>query len=197
MQRRDCCQPQLALFLADLAALNRENYANFALAAGEIPCKLEEPREQDREQLMTEMKGSCYCGNISVHISCQKTPEHLTPRACDCGFCTMNGAAWVSVKDATMKITIQNEAALSLFEQGSESARFWLCQRCGVVTAVTCDIEGTRKGAFNARIMNCFDDFAPTEPASPKTLSKEEKLDRWNKLWIGNVKVKDCWTTRS
>lgn len=142
---------------------------------------------------MTHMEGSCYCGNIAVRVTCDETASNLTPRACDCNFCTMNGAAWVSTPVASMEIEIQNEAAISLYEQGSESARFWLCQRCGVVTAVTCDIDGTRKGAFNARIMDCREEFAPTEPASPKLLGKEEKLARWNKLWIGNVRIKDCW----
>jgi hypothetical protein len=139
------------------------------------------------------MEGGCYCGNITLRLDLSQRADRLTPRACDCDFCTMNGAAWVSDPDAALEIEIQNEAAVTLFEQGSETARFWLCQRCGVVTAVTCDIEGVRKGAVNARVMLERDSFAPTEPASPKQLDTDTKLARWDKLWIGNVRVKDCW----
>lgn len=142
---------------------------------------------------MTQMNGSCYCGNISVTVETDMALDSLTPRACDCDFCTLNGAAWMSAPDGKLEIEIQNEAAISLYEQGSESARFWLCQRCGVVTAVTCDIDGTRKGAVNAHILDRKAEFAPTEPASPKTLSKDEKMARWNELWIPNVRIKDCW----
>lgn len=142
---------------------------------------------------MHKMVGGCYCGNITLRVDLSKSPSELTPRACDCDFCTMNGAAWVSDPDASLEIEIQNEAAITLFEQGSENARFWLCQRCGVVTAVTCDIDGHRKGAVNAKVMVARDTFAPTEPASPKQLAEEAKLARWDTLWISTVRVKDCW----
>jgi len=142
---------------------------------------------------VSTLKGSCYCGNIAVKLDTQQTPSELAPRACDCDFCTMNGAAWISAPDGKLEIEIQNEAAISLFEQGSESARFWLCQRCGVVTAVTCDIDGVRKGAVNAQVMADKDAFAAATAASPKLLSKEKKLARWDKLWISSVTVKDCW----
>ncbi len=142
---------------------------------------------------MHKMEGGCYCGNITLRLTLSKSPGDLTPRACDCDFCTMNGAAWLSDPEASLEIEIQNEAAITLFEQGSENARFWLCQRCGVVTSVTCDIGGHRKGAVNANVMTGREDFAATEPASPKHLSAETKLARWDALWIGNVRVKDCW----
>jgi hypothetical protein len=138
-------------------------------------------------------QGSCYCGNITVTVTCDTPLSEIKPRACDCTFCQMHGAHWFSTPNAHLEIEIQNEAAINLFEQGSESARFWLCQRCGVMPAVTCDIEGDRKGAVNAKVMIDHAEFSSATKASPKTLSPDAKKARWNDVWIDKVTVKDCW----
>lgn len=142
---------------------------------------------------MAEHQGSCYCGNITVTVITDEEFLTNTPRECDCDFCRMNGAAWASVPDAVLEIEIQNEAAINLFEQGSDTARFWLCQRCGVVPAVTCDIDGHRKGAVNANCMLAHASFPKARQVSPKELSADEKKDRWSDVWINKVVVKDCW----
>lgn len=142
---------------------------------------------------MAEHKGSCYCGNITVTVKTEEQFLASTPRECDCDYCTMHGIAWASVPDAVLEIEIQNEAAINLFEQGSDSARFWLCQRCGVVPAVTCDIEGHRKGAINANCMLERKAFPSAQPVSPKELSADQKKDRWSDIWINKVIIKDCW----
>jgi len=142
---------------------------------------------------MAILTGSCYCGNITVRVKTDIAPADIIPRACDCDFCTAHGAEWVSAPEAELEIEIQNEAAISLYSQGSESARFWVCQRCGVVPAVTCDINDHRKGAVNKRSMQDAEAYLPTESASPKTLSADEKKSRWDKYWMQKVVVKDCW----
>ena len=142
---------------------------------------------------MGTLVGGCYCGNITVRVETDKKPEDMTPRACDCRFCSTHGAEWVSTPDAKLEIEIQNEAALSLYTQGSDNARFWICQRCGVAAAVTCDIEDRRKGAVNRRALDKRDAFPPAETVSPASLSPEEKKARWEGRWIQHVTVKDCW----
>ncbi len=142
---------------------------------------------------MAEHQGSCYCGNITVTVKTEEPFLTATPRQCDCDFCRMNAAAWASVPDAVLEIEIQNEAAINLFEQGSDTARFWLCQRCGVVPAVTCDIDGHRKGAVNANCMLEHKDFPAARQVSPKELSADQKKDRWSDVWINKVVIKDCW----
>lgn len=138
-------------------------------------------------------QGSCYCGNITVTVTTDEPFASTVPRECDCDYCTMHGAAWTSVPDAVLEIEIQNEAAINLFEQGSDTARFWLCQRCGVVPAVTCDIDGRRKGAVNANCMLERKTFPPARQVSPKELTLDEKKDRWSGSWINKVVIKDCW----
>jgi len=142
---------------------------------------------------MAILEGSCYCGNITVRVETDVPASEMTPRACDCDFCTAHGAEWVSTPKAHLEIEIQNEAATNLYSQGSESARFWICQQCGVVPAVTCDTGEHRKGAVNIRAMLDRATFPPTEPASPKNLPKEEKQQRWDRFWMDRVTVKDCW----
>lgn len=142
---------------------------------------------------MATMVGSCYCGNIAVRVTTNVAPSEMTPRACDCNFCTAHGAEWVSTPKAELEIEIQNEAAVNLYSQGSESARFWICQRCGVVPAVTCEIDGHRKGAVNKRAMHDMKAFPETESVSPASLPPEEKQARWGRKWIDKVVVKDCW----
>ncbi|MEX0300472.1 MAG: GFA family protein [Kordiimonas sp.] len=142
---------------------------------------------------MSTLTGGCYCGNIAVRVETEISPDEMIPRACDCHFCTTHGAEWVSTPDAKLEIEIQNEAALSLYSQGSDSARLWICQRCGVVPAVTCDINDHRKGAVNRRVLDNRDVFPASEVTSPASLPPEEKKARWANLWIQKVVIKDCW----
>ncbi|WP_417458265.1 GFA family protein [Kordiimonas sp.] len=142
---------------------------------------------------MRKLEGGCYCGNIGIQLETEKPFSELVPRACDCDFCTMNGAKWLSHPDAKLEIEIQNEAAINLFEQGSMTARFWLCQRCGVLACVTADVEGERRAAVNVNALNARGEFPPPMSVSPKELSKAEKSARWQDVWIRGVTVKDCW----
>jgi len=142
---------------------------------------------------MGTLTGGCYCGNITVRVETDVAASDMTPRACDCDFCTAHGAEWISTPDANLEIEIQNEAALSLYSQGSDSARLWICQRCGVVSAVTCDIENRRKGAVNRRVLDNRNAFPPAEVVSPAKLSVEEKKSRWKTVWMQKVVIKDCW----
>ena len=139
------------------------------------------------------LTGGCYCGNITVRVETDVPAGDMTPRACDCHFWTTHGAEWVSTPEAALEIEIQNEAALSLYSQGSDGARLWICQRCGVVPAVTCDIDDHRKGAVNRRVLDNRDDFPPSEVTSPASLSPEEKKARWKTLWMQKVVIKDRW----
>ncbi len=142
---------------------------------------------------MSDYKGGCDCGNLSLKITTDDALLDAEPRACDCHFCVSHGAEWVSIPHASLEITVNNEAALSLYKQGSETASFWLCQHCGVVVAVTADIDDKRVGAVNRRALADADSFKPATSASPKTLSATEKKARWSELWIQSVTVKDAW----
>jgi len=143
--------------------------------------------------MSNEFAGGCYCGNITVTFHSETAPEDLHPRTCDCGFCVRNGANWLSDPEGKIEIDVMNEAALSLYSQGSESAKFWICQRCGTASAVTCEIDGSLHGAVNA---NCLDNptvFGSSETISPKTLDTANKIERWSDVWTKDVVVKEAW----
>jgi hypothetical protein len=140
-----------------------------------------------------EFSGSCYCGNITVIFRAEAKSETLQPRTCDCGFCRRNGAEWVSDPDGRIDIAVMNEAALSLYEQGSEMARFWICQRCGTTTAVTAEINGKLHGAINANCLEGTEKFADSKSVSPKSLSDFEKRVRWEETWTSETVVKEAW----
>ncbi|MCJ9429589.1 GFA family protein [Kordiimonas marina] len=142
---------------------------------------------------MTNHTGGCYCGNITIRFESGKTADALTPRACDCDFCTLHGAEWLSDPEGALTIEVQNEAALSLFKQGSESAHFWICQNCGGVSAVTSEIGGKPKGAVNARALDDHATLPASVPASPKVLSKDEKLSRWDTVWTPVAAIRNEW----
>lgn len=142
---------------------------------------------------MPTLTGGCHCGNLKLSLASPEGPEALTPRACTCSFCQSHGAEWVSGPKSKLEIEVQNEAATNIYAQGSESARFWLCQRCGVVVAVTCDIGGKRSGAVNRRALSARDAFPAATDVSPETLSADEKKARWKKHWAKDVVIKDCW----
>ena len=140
-----------------------------------------------------EFSGGCYCGNITIVFKTEQDASDLTPRECDCGFCRRNGAEWVSDPQGRIDIAVMNEAALSLYEQGSKLARFWICQRCGTTTAVTAEINGKLHGAVNANCLEGAEKLGQSEPASPKTLSDYEKRIRWEDLWTSETIVKEAW----
>lgn len=140
-----------------------------------------------------EFSGGCYCGNITIIFKTKTDAATLSPRECDCSFCRRNGAKWISDPKGRIDIAVMNEAALSLFEQGGNLARFWICQRCGTTTAVTAELNGKLHGAVNANCLEGADKFADSQVVSPKTLSDFEKRIRWEENWTAETVVKEAW----
>lgn len=140
---------------------------------------------RERERL----HGGCRCGGLRVAFGTAQDPAALRPRACDCTFCRGHGAAWVSDPAGTLDLTETTAAALREVRQGSESARFVLCARCGVLVCVLFDADGDVLGAVNAACLAARDRLGPAQPASPQLLSAEERRERWKTLWIRGVRV--------
>jgi hypothetical protein len=100
-----------------------------------------------------------------------------------------HGAAYVSDPAGQLRIISSNPSALRSYRQGSGTAEFRLCSECGVLVAVTFEHDGRIYGAVNA---TCLDDgleFEASIPASPQTLSPEQKVARWLQVWVPDVQV--------
>ncbi len=135
---------------------------------------------------MPRLAGGCHCGNIAVSIELTRAPDTYHPRACDCGFCRKHGAAWVADPQGSLLIRIHDERDAGRYAQGAEIAEMLLCRRCGVLVAALWRSQRLY-GVVNASVLAARDQFADPKPVSPKELSPEQKVSRWQSIWFANV----------
>ncbi len=136
----------------------------------------------------TTLHGSCHCGRLRIEFSTDQDPADFTPRACDCSFCRKHGAAYVSDPVGRLSVSAR-EGALHKYQQGSGTADFLLCGRCGVLVAVTFEQADRIYGAVNVGCLDGETGFRASVPASPQMLGAEEKVSRWMDLWIPDVEL--------
>jgi hypothetical protein len=134
------------------------------------------------------LTGACHCRAVRVAFEAGFDPAATAPRACDCSFCRKHGAGWVS--DATGRLAIGAESgALRAYRQGSNTADFLLCARCGVLVAVVYDHARGRHGAVNYACLDVADSFAPVQWSAPQRLAPADKVARWLQLWVPDVRI--------
>jgi hypothetical protein len=141
-----------------------------------------------RREYMTTFHGSCHCGRLRIAFSTDRDPADFMPRACDCSFCRKHGAAYVSDPAGRLSISAR-EDSLRKYRQGSDTADFLLCGRCGVLVAVTFGHTDRVYGAVNIGCLDRDTGFMAPVPASPQMLGAEEKVSRWLELWIPEVEL--------
>ena len=139
----------------------------------------------------SRLEGSCHCGAITLAFSTSLMPGDTAPRACDCRFCRAHGAAWVSDAAAQLVIHAHRPDRLRRYRQGSLAAQFLLCGDCGVLVAVVLDDPDRTYAAVNVGCLFVRDAFVPAVPASPQTLAPDEKVERWRRLWVRDVRMMD------
>ena len=132
-------------------------------------------------------RGGCHCGQLRVVFSSALDPTSIIPRACDCSFCQKHGAAYVSDPTGQLSVIMQGADALRRYRQGSNTAEFLLCDRCGVLVAVVFEHNARIYGAVNARSLDGVTGFGAAIPASPQLLASDEKVARWSQLWVPDV----------
>jgi hypothetical protein len=126
--------------------------------------------------------GSCQCGAVSFTLRLPNHLEQYSPRACDCDFCTERSISYLSDPDGTL--TIRCTQPLIRLKQGSNQAEFLTCSGCQQVVAATINLIDEAKGAVNVNLLAEQDLLQPAEPISPKQLNPQEKLLRWQQLWL-------------
>jgi len=135
-----------------------------------------------------EYTGTCACGQVKVTVTLPGKLEAYSPRACDCNFCTRRNIQYLSHPDGELQINSAGE--LSVYRQGSNQAVFLACSKCDEVIAASLPAGGDALGALNATLLSDYDKLKAPEVVSPKLLSAQEKLLRWQKVWL-KVKVND------
>ena len=90
---------------------------------------------------MNELRGSCHCGNVEFALFTGKSAE-LVPRRCSCSMCRRHGASYISDPGARLALRYRDRSSLSTYRFGHGTAQWIICSKCGVLTAVLCEIEG-------------------------------------------------------
>lgn len=136
-----------------------------------------------------QVSGGCYCGNIRLTVTLSQEPSSYRPRACDCDFCRKHGAAYVSDAQGELRIQIRDEAQVSRFRQGSNTAEMLICRTCGVLVGALHREAERLFGTVNAQALDCRGAFGAEQSVSPKLLPAEQKVLRWRDLWFKDVAV--------
>jgi hypothetical protein len=138
---------------------------------------------------MHNMTGGCHCGNVLVHMELGFAPNSFNPRACDCDFCRMHDACYVSDTRGSVRFQIKQEHDCAYYRQGSGIAQFLICRNCAVLIGVLYRAEPLLYAAVNARIFGAAACFGSEQPASPKHLSETQKVERWREVWFSKVRI--------
>jgi|SRR5579872_515804 len=138
---------------------------------------------------METLTGGCHCGRLTLALVRSLDLAGIAPRACDCSFCRKHGASYISDPEGTLKITARSRDDLHKYRQGSQLADLILCRECGVLVGVIYDSGSRLYGTVNAGCLDGDAKLAAPVTASPQMLSPDEKVQRWKKLWVGDVTV--------
>ncbi len=139
---------------------------------------------------MHDVRGQCHCGNITFEVALTSAPESYRPRECDCEFCRKHGAAYLSDPEGSITIRVADRGQGRRYRQGSGIAQMLFCGRCGVLVAALLENAGYRLGVVNVRaLQNVI--LGQAEPISPKMLTADQKIERWQRLWFRNVQVRE------
>jgi hypothetical protein len=138
---------------------------------------------------MADVSGRCYCGNIRLTVSLSRDLTTYHPRACDCDFCRKHGAAYVSDPQGSLHIRITDERQVNRFRQGSNTAEMLICRTCGVLVGAVYRESDRLFGTLNAQALDCRASFAAEQSVSPKSLSADQKVQRWRDIWFPDVRV--------
>ena len=118
-----------------------------------------------------------------------RAADSYQPRACDCDFCTLHSAAYISDPQGALAIQVKDAGKLTRYRQGSGQAEFLLCAECGVLAAVVYEQGGRRYGAANVRAFEGGKPFGVSQAVSPKQLGADEKSARWQSVWFKDVAI--------
>jgi hypothetical protein len=138
---------------------------------------------------MHTLNGGCHCGKLRVTANLTEAPGAYRPRECDCDFCRKHAAAYVSDPHGSLLVRISDESAVTRYRQGSGLAQMLLCSNCGVLVAAVYQDERELYGVVNARILDGWQDFGAAQVVSPRALSGDEKVSRWQGIWFSDVSI--------
>jgi len=134
------------------------------------------------------IRGSCHCRNITFTLRWDPEPAEIPARACTCSFCSKHGGVWTSNPKGSLRVRIEDPRLGSEYEFGTKTAKFHVCNRCGIVPVVTSTIDGHLYAVVSA---NAFEGVDPAlvrrSPATFEGESQDTRLARRVRNWIADV----------
>lgn len=138
-----------------------------------------------------EVAGGCHCGNTRYRLLSEVPIREWAARSCSCEFCTRHGAKYASHPSATLIVSTKIRSRLSRYRFATASADFCFCSICGVLTHLSCEIDGHTYGLVN---VNTLDDKpAAFENAPSLSYAGEDLVERQarrTKNWIPRVEIR-------
>lgn len=129
------------------------------------------------------LTGACHCGGVRLMLTLTRAPADLQVRACQCAFCTRQGAKTIS--DPAGKAVLEIAAGrLGTYQFGTRTATSLVCRECGVYAgAVIADgdrlwsianVRGLAIAGFEGR---------DGEPQHYEHETPEERIARRKRRW--------------
>ena len=132
--------------------------------------------------------GGCHCGNMRFTFVWPRAEGLIPVRACGCTFCRKHGGLYTSHPDGQISVRVGDPGQVTRYRFGTKTADFHICQGCGVVPVITCQIDGADYAVVN---VNCFEGVDPADlDSSPSDFdgeTTESRLARRQRNWIGHV----------
>lgn len=134
------------------------------------------------------INGSCHCGNIAFELSWEPDPGVIPTRVCSCTFCTKHGGVWTSNPLGSLIVSIREPSLVNEYSFGTGTARFHICNRCGIVPLVTSDIGDHLYAVVNVNTFtNVESSLLRPSPTSFDGEGVADRLERRRRNWIPRV----------
>ncbi len=139
---------------------------------------------------MQRIEGGCHCGTIRYEFLWPLDEAEIPARACSCRFCRKHCGTYTSHPQAELNATIMNKTLVPTYHFGHETADFYVCSYCGVITFSVSRIEDRDYAVVN---VHTFENIDPANFTTRVTNFDEEtpesRLDRRKRTWTPTVRI--------
>ena len=132
-------------------------------------------------------RGQCHCGAIRATLTATRPASELQIRACQCGFCTRQGAMTVSDSAGSAEIVIAPDQLIA-YQFGTRTGTSLLCRACGVYAGVIVEDGGKTWSALNVRGL-ALEGFGgrQAEPMTYDGETPQARIARRKQKWTPTV----------
>ena len=139
---------------------------------------------------MQRIEGGCHCGTILYEFLWPLDAAEIPVRACSCSFCMKHRGTYTSHPQAELHATLTDTAHVPTYRFGHETADFYVCARCGVLTFAVSRIAERDYAVVNVHT------FERIDPANFTTRvtnfdreTPESRLARRQRTWTPTVRI--------